>query len=183
MQSAELDQVAVDVIDGKGQILHATGSIVAFDGFLKLYREDTDEDSLGDLGRRQPMLPPMAVKDPLKRNSRRQPALHQPPPRYSEASLVKKLEDWVSAGPPPTRRSCRCCRTANTCGWRSGGSSGGSRPAVTAFLVSFFDTTSYRLYRRAGEKLDDVSRRHVELARCDAGVLEVSPRRWIRPRT
>src|SRR5450631_1516115 len=69
MQSAELDQVAVDVIDGKGQTLRATGSIVAFDGFLKLYREDTDEDAPGatsDDDNR--MLPPMAAKDPLKRS-------------------------------------------------------------------------------------------------------------------
>ena len=43
MQSAELDQVSVEVTDGKGQQLRATGSIVAFDGFLKLYREDTDD--------------------------------------------------------------------------------------------------------------------------------------------
>ena len=52
MQSAELDQVSVDVIDGKGLKLRATGSIVAFDGFLKLYREDTD-DSRGRAGRRR----------------------------------------------------------------------------------------------------------------------------------
>ena len=51
MQSAELDQVAVDVTDGKGTTLRATGSIVAFDGFLKLYREDTDD---AGRGRRQP---------------------------------------------------------------------------------------------------------------------------------
>src|SRR6202034_2766042 len=62
MQSAELDQVAVDVIDGKGQTLRATGSIVAFDGFLKLYREDTD-DAAEDEGNR--MLPPMAERDAL----------------------------------------------------------------------------------------------------------------------
>ena len=43
MQSAELDQVSVEVTDGKGTTLRATGSIVAFDGFLKLYREDTDD--------------------------------------------------------------------------------------------------------------------------------------------
>ena len=61
MQSAELDQVAVDVVDGKGQTLRATGSIVAFDGFLKLYRENTEDD------RRWPdednrMLPPMSAR-------------------------------------------------------------------------------------------------------------------------
>ena len=47
MQSAELDQVSVDVIDGKGIKLRANGSIIAFDGFLKLYREDTDDKAEG----------------------------------------------------------------------------------------------------------------------------------------
>ena len=63
MQSAELDQVTVDVTDGKGTTLRATGSIVAFDGFLKLYREDTDDAAEEDDSR---MLPPMAERDPLK---------------------------------------------------------------------------------------------------------------------
>ena len=57
MQSAELDQVSVEVTDGKGTTLRATGSIVAFDGFLKLYREDTDDAAEEDDNR---MLPPMA---------------------------------------------------------------------------------------------------------------------------
>src|SRR5580698_7783181 len=65
MQSAELDQVAVEVMDGKGQTLRATGSIVAFDGFLKLYREDTDDAAEDEDNR---MLPPMAAKDPLKKS-------------------------------------------------------------------------------------------------------------------
>ena len=47
MQSAELDQVRVDVTDGKGTTLRATGSVIAFDGFLKLYREDTDDSGRG----------------------------------------------------------------------------------------------------------------------------------------
>src|SRR4029079_7628079 len=62
MQSAELDQVSVDVTDGKGITLRATGSIVAFDGFLKLYIEDQDDAAEEDEGR---MLPPMAERDPL----------------------------------------------------------------------------------------------------------------------
>src|SRR6185369_13913844 len=57
MQSAELDQVAVDVTDGKGTTLRATGSVIAFDGFLKVYREDTDDTAEEDDSR---MLPPMA---------------------------------------------------------------------------------------------------------------------------
>ena len=44
MQSAELDQVAVDIGRARGRpCLRATGSVIAFDGFLKLYREDEDD--------------------------------------------------------------------------------------------------------------------------------------------
>ena len=66
MQSAELDQVSVDVTDGKGLKLRANGSIIAFDGFLKLYREDTDDASEEEDNR---MLPPMSERDPLKRQA------------------------------------------------------------------------------------------------------------------
>jgi DNA topoisomerase-1 len=106
MQSAELDQVAVEVTDGKGLKLRATGSIVAFDGFLKLYREDTDEDAPGATAEEDNrMLPPMAERDPLRRGD--VSALQhftQPPPRYSEASLVKKLEE-LGIGRPSTYAS------------------------------------------------------------------------------
>jgi DNA topoisomerase-1 len=104
MQSAELDQVSVEVTDEKGQKLRATGSIVAFDGFLKLYREDTDDqaDAPEDEGK---MLPPMAERDPLRRGDVN--ALQhftQPPPRFSEASLVKKMEE-LGIGRPSTYAS------------------------------------------------------------------------------
>jgi DNA topoisomerase I len=102
MQSAELDQVTVEVTDGKGTTLRATGSIVAFDGFLKLYREDTDDAAEDDEGR---MLPPMAERDPLKRGEvTATQHFTQPPPRYSEASLVKKMEE-LGIGRPSTYAS------------------------------------------------------------------------------
>ena len=102
MASAEMDQVSVDVTDAKGQTLRATGSIIAFDGFLKLYREDTDDQAEDDDNK---MLPPMAERDPLKRGE--VSALQhftQPPPRYSEASLVKKMEE-LGIGRPSTYAS------------------------------------------------------------------------------
>ena len=102
MQSAELDQVSVEVTDGKGLRLRATGSVVAFDGFLKLYREDQDDAAEEDEGR---MLPPMAERDPLKLalvNALQH--FTQPPPRYSEASLVKKMEE-LGIGRPSTYAS------------------------------------------------------------------------------
>jgi DNA topoisomerase-1 len=104
MQSAELDQVSVEVTDEKGQKLRATGSIVAFDGFLKLYREDTDEEA-GAPEEEGKMLPPMAERDPLRRGDVN--ALQhftQPPPRFSEASLVKKMEE-LGIGRPSTYAS------------------------------------------------------------------------------
>ncbi|HET6183176.1 MAG TPA: type I DNA topoisomerase [Acetobacteraceae bacterium] len=102
MQSAELDQVSVEVTDGKGLRLRATGSIVAFDGFLKLYREDQDDAAEEEEGR---MLPPMAERDPLERGDvTASQHFTQPPPRYSEASLVKKLEE-LGIGRPSTYAS------------------------------------------------------------------------------
>ncbi len=104
MQSAEFDQVVVEIADPAkpaGPKLRANGSILAFDGFLKLYREDV-EDGEDDDNR---MLPPMAERDPLKRD-KVDASQHftQPPPRYSEASLVKKMEE-LGIGRPSTYAS------------------------------------------------------------------------------
>ncbi len=102
MQAAELDQTSVDLTDGQGQTLRATGSVLAFDGFLKLYHEDQDDPSGDEEGR---ILPPMAKGDPARTGSV-QASQHftQPPPRYSEASLVKKMEE-LGIGRPSTYAS------------------------------------------------------------------------------
>jgi DNA topoisomerase I len=101
MQSAELDQVSVDVVSN-GTRLRATGSIIAFDGFLKLYREDTDDGAEDEDNR---MLPPMAERDPLRRGDvSADQHFTQPPPRFSEASLVKKMEE-LGIGRPSTYAS------------------------------------------------------------------------------
>ena len=166
MQSAELDQVSVDVIDGSngkqaGIKLRANGSIVAFDGFLKLYREDTDDKAEGapdeDDNR---MLPPMSERDPLKRQ-KTDASQHftQPPPRYSEASLVKKMEE-LGIGRPSTYASILSVlqdRNYVKLDKRRFIPEDRGR-LVTAFLVSFFEhyvDTGFT----AGleEKLDDIS--------------------------
>ncbi|NNM56963.1 type I DNA topoisomerase [Acidocella sp.] len=103
MSAAELDQTAVDMTDGKGQTLRATGSVLAFDGFLKLYHEDQDDASSDDEDSR--LLPPIGKGDPLK-TAKVDATQHftQPPPRYSEASLVKKMEE-LGIGRPSTYAS------------------------------------------------------------------------------
>ncbi|MDP9196649.1 MAG: DNA topoisomerase, partial [Pseudomonadota bacterium] len=90
MESAVLDQVAVDVTSGDGKItLRATGSIVVFDGFLKVYTEDRDDKHDNDEDDSERRLPPVKEGDNLQRDQVR-PEQHftQPPPRYTEASLV-----------------------------------------------------------------------------------------------
>lgn len=116
MSSAELDQTAVD-IDSADKTLRfrATGSVVAFDGFLKLYREDEDDraaDARAGLAPGAPtedddtrILPPMKERDALKRGEvTASQHFTQPPPRYSEASLVKRLEE-LGIGRPSTYAS------------------------------------------------------------------------------
>lgn len=102
MQNAEIDKVAVDCVSNDDRIvMRATGQTVTFDGFLKVYREDFDDgDEEGTA-----LLPVMKEKEPLERKDIR-PEQHftQPPPRYSEASLVKKLEE-LGIGRPSTYAS------------------------------------------------------------------------------
>ena len=107
MQSAEFDQVAVEIQDTtktNGPRLRANGSILAFDGYLKLYREEQSEDAAArDDDNR--MLPPMGERDPLKHGEiAAEQHFTQPPPRFSEASLVKKMEE-LGIGRPSTYAS------------------------------------------------------------------------------
>jgi DNA topoisomerase-1 len=103
MESAIFDQVSVDMTGSGGVTLRATGSVLKFDGFLTLYREDEDDpsDENGNGGR----LPDLNEGDrPALRDVRPEQHFTQPPPRYSEASLVKKLEE-LGIGRPSTYAS------------------------------------------------------------------------------
>ena len=140
MQSAELDQVTVDVASG-GTRLRATGSIVAFDGFLKLYREATDEAPEGDSRDESRMLPPMNERDPLRRDRvAAEQHFTQPPPRYSEASLVKRMEE-LGIGRPSTYASIlSVLRDRNYVRMENRRFVPEDRGRlVTAFLTSFFE--------------------------------------------
>ena len=104
MESAQLDQTAVDISSADRKVtLRANGSIVVFDGFLALYREDADDPS--DVEDDSKLLPAMAEGDQTARDAVK-PEQHftQPPPRYTEASLVKRLEE-LGIGRPSTYAS------------------------------------------------------------------------------
>jgi DNA topoisomerase-1 len=89
MSSAILDTLSVDITGGS-YVFRATGSRVKFPGFLILYHESTDA---GD-DERENWLPALAAGDPLAARAIT-PEQHftQPPPRYTEASLVRALEE------------------------------------------------------------------------------------------
>lgn len=93
MEQAILDRVSADISDGTDDvILRAVGSTIAFDGFMKLYREEVEEGKEDE--NKEHLLPELKESDPLKTNGVT-PDQHftQPPPRYTEASLVKTMEE------------------------------------------------------------------------------------------
>ncbi|MEQ8388244.1 MAG: type I DNA topoisomerase [Alphaproteobacteria bacterium] len=101
MASAKIDQVSADIGADDGRaVFRATGSTIAFDGFLTLYQEGRDDpdDENGD----SRALPPLSEGSALAREAVK-PEQHftQPPPRYTEASLVKRLEE-LGIGRPST---------------------------------------------------------------------------------
>ncbi len=102
MESAEQERTTVDVVSADRRIvLRATGTVTLFDGFLTLYLEGHDDEADEDASR----LPKLAAGDATKVEDVT-PAQHftEPPPRYSEASLVKKLEE-LGIGRPSTYAS------------------------------------------------------------------------------
>ncbi len=157
MQSAELDQTSVDMTDGKGQTLRANGSVLAFDGFLKLYREDLDDVSEDDDAR---ILPPINKGDPLQ-TGKVDASQHftQPPPRYSEASLVKKMEE-LGIGRPSTYASIlTVLRDRNYVRLEARRFIPEDRGRlVTAFLTSFFSRyVDTGFTASLEEQLDDIA--------------------------
>ncbi|HEX4410477.1 MAG TPA: type I DNA topoisomerase [Xanthobacteraceae bacterium] len=105
MESAELERTTVDIaakVASRLLELRATGSVVKFDGFLALYQEGRDEDPDDEDSRR---LPPMLANERLtKRSIAADQHSTEPPPRYSEASLVKRMEE-LGIGRPSTYAS------------------------------------------------------------------------------
>ncbi|WP_292289992.1 type I DNA topoisomerase [Marivita sp.] len=103
MESARLERTSVDVGSADGQVvLRANGQVVLFDGFLRVYEEGRDDAVVDDDDKRLPQ-----ISEGEKAEKRRiTPDQHftQPPPRYTEATLVKKMEE-LGIGRPSTYAS------------------------------------------------------------------------------
>jgi DNA topoisomerase-1 len=104
-ESAEMERTTVDItakVESRVLDLRATGSVIKFDGFLALYQEGRDEDEEDEDSRR---LPAMEQGERLaKRAIAANQHFTEPPPRFSEASLVKRLEE-LGIGRPSTYAS------------------------------------------------------------------------------
>lgn len=158
MASARLERTIVELTDGAGRaVLRATGQVVLFPGFLALYEEGRDEKAEDEEGARMPAL--REGDAPAKTGVEASQHFTQPPPRYSEASLVKRLEE-LGIGRPSTyasilqtlkdREYVRVDK-ARFIPEESG-------RLVTAFLERFFERyVSYDYTAELEEELDDVS--------------------------
>jgi len=161
MESAVLDQVAVDIASPDSKVtLRANGSVIAFDGFLKLYREDRDDDANGAGDESDRRLPAMKEgENPALTGVESEQHFTQPPPRYTEASLVKKMEE-LGIGRPSTYASIVKVlqdRDYVRLEQRRFVPDDKGR-LVVAFLSSFFPRyVEYDFTAQMEEKLDDIS--------------------------
>jgi DNA topoisomerase-1 len=158
MESAELERTTVDVISADKNItFRATGSVTLFDGFLTVYQEGQDEPAGDEDGARLPKVvqgEKAAIEDV-------KPEQHftEPPPRYSEASLVRKMEE-LGIGRPSTYASI--LSTLRDRGYvrmdRNRFIPDDKGRLVTTFLSNFFHKyVEYGFTADLEEKLDQVS--------------------------
>ena len=162
--SAEIERTSVDIdvagSDGKPYGVRATGSVIRFDGFLKIYEEGVD-DAVGEDGA-LPALNQDETLDPRTIEAKQH--FTEPPPRYSEATLIKKLEE-LGIGRPSTYAS-----TLNVLRERDYVRIDKKRlypedkgRLVTAFLESFFMRyVEYDFTADLEEKLDLISNGELE---------------------
>jgi len=157
MASARLERTTVELADGTGRaVLRATGQVVLFPGFMALYDEGRD-DPQDEEGARMPALREGDV--PAKTGAEAVQSFTQPPPRYSEASLVKRLEE-LGIGRPSTYASIlQTLKDREYVRVEKGRFvPEESGRLVTAFLERFFERyVSYDYTAELEEELDDVS--------------------------
>lgn len=159
MQSARIERTTAEIaaVSGSDRVmLRANGSVIRFDGFLKVYQEGRDDDQDEESKR----LPPLNADDPVSKKAI-DTAQHftEPPPRYTEATLIKKMEE-LGIGRPSTYTS-----TLSVLQDREYVQIDKRRlipedkgRLVTAFLESFFERyVEYDFTADLEEKLDRIS--------------------------
>ena len=158
MENARLEQVGVDIVSTGGAAgFRATGSVVVFDGFYRLYQEGRDDTDDNQADKR---LPNLIEKMPLHLGEVT-PEQHftQPPPRFSEASLVKKMEE-LGIGRPSTYASILSVlqdRNYVRLDKRRFVAEDRGR-LVTTFLTNFFNRyVQYNFTAELEDQLDEIS--------------------------
>jgi len=160
MASANIERTTVTLRDGTGRHeLRATGQVVKFPGFLAVYDETLDQkpgDDEDDSG----LLPVMAKGDsPAKRGVEASQHFTQPPPRYSEATLVKRLEELGIGRPSTYAATIQVIKDRNYVRTEKNRFfAEESGRLLTAFLERFFPRyVAYDFTAGMEEELDDVS--------------------------
>ncbi|WP_370225186.1 type I DNA topoisomerase [Pararhodobacter marinus] len=156
MEAARLERTTVEIGSKDGQVgLRATGQVMLFDGFLKVYEEGRDDDE-GEDGR----LPQLGQGEGVSKKAVT-PEQHftQPPPRYTEATLVKRMEE-LGIGRPSTYASI--VTTIQERGYvlkdKNRLKPEDKGRLVTIFLTSYFPRyLGYDFTAGMEEQLDDIS--------------------------
>lgn len=157
MASARMERTSIELEDGTGRhALRATGQVVLFPGYLALYEEGQD-DSADEDSKRLPLL--RSGDSPAKKGVDAEQHFTQPPPRFSEASLVKRLEE-LGIGRPSTYASI--IQVLKDRGYtrveKNRFFAEESGRLLTAFLERFFEKyVSYDFTAGLEDELDDVS--------------------------
>ncbi len=158
MAAARLERTTVEIQSADGQVgLRATGQVVLFDGFIRVYEEGRDDAVTDDDDKR---LPQIAEGDATeKKDVTSEQHFTQPPPRYTEATLVKRMEE-LGIGRPSTYASIVTTiqdreyvrKEKNRLFPEDKGR------LVTAFLMNYFrQYVGYEFTANLEEELDDIT--------------------------
>ncbi|MDD9923763.1 MAG: type I DNA topoisomerase [Boseongicola sp.] len=158
MEAARLERTTVDIGSADGQVgLRATGQVVLFDGFIRVYEEGRDDQVVDDDDKRLPQI--MQGEGVDKSSVTPEQHFTQPPPRYTEATLVKRMEE-LGIGRPSTYASI--VTTIQDRGYvrkeKNRLFPEDKGRLVTIFLINYFRKyVGYEFTANLEEELDDIT--------------------------
>ncbi|MDU8942914.1 type I DNA topoisomerase [Ovoidimarina sediminis] len=161
MSAARLERTTVEIGSDDGQVgLRATGQVILFDGFMRVYTEGRDDDAPGEGDDDDKRLPQIAEGEAMeKREVTPNQHFTQPPPRYTEATLVKRMEE-LGIGRPSTYASIVTTIQDREYVRKEKGRliPEDKGRLVTAFLVNYFRKyVGYEFTANLEEELDDIT--------------------------